>query len=345
MTHWGSLHTQTPSRIQSIVNDASKKLPYTAFLPSSKTNQKSTLESRKKDNHNTMISRLIMFNTISCPGCHDLVPGWRIENNNVVIDENFRDGDRFYGNHFDHFLEEDDEGKLIAMVPDGEQYIAPSKLVSKDASTAVKHFRCTDQICVGCHDLGDPNALKKTFINKEYCTTVWHKPVTTPVPIITILDSKEFRKIQTMIETHNLEYGGVTPKHNLKELKTLFALATKGKHLEDYVTWADDKKPGYWEKRVKNRDVGRRCMNELRINYIKKESKCCTINTKHKTHCNHRDIQNVTPYRLSLFHFDHGENSDIKDGTIAHWLNRKWDVIEKELKKCTVKCAHCHACK
>ena len=87
--------------------------------------------------------------------------------------------------------------------------------------------------------------------------------------------------------------------YKLKELRTLFALATKGKVLEDYVTWANMDKPEYWELRP-HRDVGQICMNELRLNYIKKESKCCMgRDDDHGIKCR-RDIQNETPFRLSV---------------------------------------------
>lgn len=101
-----------------------------------------------------------------------------------------------------------------------------------------------------------------------------------------------------MIQDLNLEYGGPVPIYTLEEVKVKFALITEGKVLEDYVTWADEDKPGYWEKRY-GKGVGTICMNDLRINYIKKESKCCAGNKNHKDDC-HRDIQNVTPFRLSV---------------------------------------------
>lgn len=104
-----------------------------------------------------------------------------------------------------------------------------------------------------------------------------------------------------MIKDYSLEYGGPMPMYNANEVQTIFALATKGKVLQDYVTWADHSKGAFWDQERNRTEIGLVLMNELRINYIKKESKCCKGNRKHRVECR-RDIQNVTPFRLSVSH-------------------------------------------
>ena len=117
----------------------------------------------------------------------------------------------------------------------------------------------------------------------------------------TILDSDEFKEINRMIKRYLLDYSGLIPFYNLEEVKTLFSEATNGKALQDYVRWAST--PNYWEKR-QGFQYGVRCMNELRLNYIKKESKCCAGNNDHNTHCC-RDIQNEPPTRLQVSKYEY----------------------------------------
>jgi len=158
--------------------------------------------------------------------------------------------------------------------------------------------------------LGDPNSRKKQFIDKNFKTQVWRKVLEKdedPRKIQDILDDVncdegdegEFERIQLMIEKYNLEYGGGVPLYDLKDVKTLFALATNGKVLEDYVTWAAT--PDYWEKREASCfHIGTICMNELRLNYIKKEVKGCAGNSTYRDEKCRRDTQNEVPFRLSV---------------------------------------------
>lgn len=104
-----------------------------------------------------------------------------------------------------------------------------------------------------------------------------------------------------MIKRYSLEYSGLVPLYSLKEIKTLFSEATNGKALQDYVGWAST--PNYWEKR-EYFGYGVRCMNEFRLNYIKKESKCCAGNKNHTTSCC-RDIQNEPPTRLQVSKYEY----------------------------------------
>ena len=147
-----------------------------------------------------------------------------------------------------------------------------------------------------CHEQGDKDHRKLKIVNKHYETKVWCQPVKEQMGIDKILASEGFQNLQKMIDDNNLEYGGRTPLKTLQEVKTLFAECTGGKDLKDYVTWAEE--PDFWECRKYNHDA-MRCVNELRLNYIKKESKCCAGNKNHREKCN-RDIQNVIPYRLSV---------------------------------------------
>ena len=147
-----------------------------------------------------------------------------------------------------------------------------------------------------CHELGNKDDRKLMIVNKDYETNVWCQPVTEQKGIDEILASNGFKNLQKMIDDNGLEYGGKTPLKTLQEVKTLFAECTGGKDLKDYVTWAEV--PDYWECKKYTNDA-MSCVNELRLNYIKKESKCCAGNKNHRVKCN-RDIQNVTPYRLSV---------------------------------------------
>lgn len=100
---------------------------------------------------NTALLRIINYNSISCPQCNDLFPGWLLKDNNVVPDDEFVDPDRYYAVHFDHDLVRDEmTGLLKAKVPDGEEYISPSHLAQKcDAETTMRHLRCTNVLCNG----------------------------------------------------------------------------------------------------------------------------------------------------------------------------------------------------
>ena len=91
------------------------------------------------------------------------------------------------------------------------------------------------------------------------------------------------------------------------EVRTLFALKTKGKDISDYWTITED----LWNQRelisanLTTRSMRiKRNMNYLRLNYVKKGQKCCAGNERHKKVMPHRvcnrDIQNMEPWRLSV---------------------------------------------
>lgn len=97
-----------------------------------------------------------------------------------------------------------------------------------------------------------------------------------------------------MIRDYNLEYAGLKPLYSFKEVQYLFSKATNGKALRDYVSFtAND-----WDNRG-DRDRGLYFMNDLRINYIKKEARCCAGNKNHATKCR-IDIGNVVPRKLKV---------------------------------------------
>ena len=71
-----------------------------------------------------------------------------------------------------------------------------------------------------------------------------------------------------------------------------------GYDLDDLVTWGW--KPEFWEDRADWSDTTAMYrLNDLRINYIKKEVGICQGNENHQVECK-RDIRNVIPRRLSV---------------------------------------------
>ena len=122
-----------------------------------------------------------------------------------------------------------------------------------------------------------------------------------------VIDSSEFKKIKNMISDNNLEYGGMVPALEYREVRTLFALVTNGKDISDYWTITED----LWNKReLISANLPTRSMrilkemNKLRLNYIKKGQGSCAGNERHTELMQHRvcnrDIQNVEPWRLSV---------------------------------------------
>ena len=122
-----------------------------------------------------------------------------------------------------------------------------------------------------------------------------------------VIASSEFVEIKNMIRDNNLEYGGMVPPLEYHEVRTLFALKTKGKDISDYWSMTED----LWNKRElisatlqtrSRRILGE--MNKLRLNYIKKGQGSCAGNERHTELMQHRvcnrDIQNVEPWRLSV---------------------------------------------
>lgn len=122
-----------------------------------------------------------------------------------------------------------------------------------------------------------------------------------------VIASFEFGQIKKIISDNNLEYGGMVPRLEYHEVRTLFALKTKGKDISDYWTITED----LWNKRElisanlptrSTRILGE--MNKLRLNYIKKGQGSCAGNERHTELMKHRvcnrDIQNIEPWRLSV---------------------------------------------
>ena len=193
---------------------------------------------------------------------------------------------------------------------------------------------------IRCHDLGNMNARRKLFIDKCYKTLIMSPQIKQAVPIKTILKSQQFRDLNKMIKEYNLEYSGIVPLYSLEELDTL-VIEVLGKPLTEYVTWAAT--PDYWENRLNSNSTGTLCMKELRTNYIKKAIGCCMGTRRNNYKCG-RDIQNVTPFRLSMFHFDHGKYKSEKNANIRTLISTQiWESVEKELQIIEgVKCAWCH---
>ena len=147
MQHWnnnGSMEGPPTMPPPDIVENAANGKSFAEWMT------KIEREAMKKRDINATIFRIIAYNTVSCPGCHELFPGWRFSGSDVVPYAEFSNPDRYYGVHFDHELVPDETtGLLKAKVPDGEEYIKPSNLIRRDAETAVKHLKCTNVSCAG----------------------------------------------------------------------------------------------------------------------------------------------------------------------------------------------------
>jgi hypothetical protein len=122
-----------------------------------------------------------------------------------------------------------------------------------------------------------------------------------------VIASFEFGQIKKIISDNNLEYGGMVPYLDYREVRTLFALVTNGKEISDYWTMTEN----LWNNRElisvnlstrKMRILAE--MNKLRVNYIKKGQGSCAGNKRHDDFMPHRkcnrDIQNIEPWRLSV---------------------------------------------
>ena len=93
---------------------------------------------------------LLQFRTVCCESCLELVPGWKIVDNKVVVDKDFADPKRFYGNQFDHKQTEPKEGEAYEKPsPPDDVYIKPSKLMYCDSERAENQLRITGTKCYG----------------------------------------------------------------------------------------------------------------------------------------------------------------------------------------------------
>jgi hypothetical protein len=90
--------------------------------------------------------------TVCCESCLDLVPGWKIVDNKVVVDKDFADPKRWFGNHFDHKQTKPKDGEAyVKPSPPGDIYIRPSMLKNSkyDSKRAENQLRITGTKCWG----------------------------------------------------------------------------------------------------------------------------------------------------------------------------------------------------
>jgi len=134
-----TVHKQSNSTIDKIISPVSGGMKITQFHdgldnPDPRSRRGTT---------RTALQRLIMFLTVCCEECKELVPGWKIDDTEngkqVVVDLEFSDPDRFYGNHFDHFKSH----------PENDKYMIPSSLSDVDAKRAKNQLCITGTKCMG----------------------------------------------------------------------------------------------------------------------------------------------------------------------------------------------------
>ena len=133
--------------INNIISPISKGLKLSQFI---------TLPPGRNAKHQLKRSgllNLLQFNTVCCEDCLELVPGWKIDDNKVVADNDFADPKRGYGHHFDHVQTMPKEGEpYVKPSPPGDRYISPSQLCHRpqcDSERAENQLRITGTKCFG----------------------------------------------------------------------------------------------------------------------------------------------------------------------------------------------------